>query len=497
VRLLRLIGLVVIALHGACQTSSSSPSGSQASPAPQPSRSPAAAQIEELVRSYHDVDQFDGVVLVADRGNVVYEGAFGRANREWDVAHTADSRFEIASMVKPMTAMVILQLVDEGKVRLDAPVAEYLPVFKTPEKQTITIEQLLTHRSGLQQDIAFPDGADVPPIVAKINADLFSLDEMVRLIAERPLRFPPGTDYSYSSDGYAVLGAVIEKVTGNGYWQVLDERVIRRAGMTATVPALLPPLVPHRVMGYRQTWGGIENADHIGASPAGGLYSTAKDLFAWERALDGETLLSAKMKQRVFAKRDAITAYGWKTREETRGGKPVLVVRTTGGLPGFVHVLERIPDEDRVIIALCNVRGPIYSLDRLVSGIHALLDGTQAERPRRSVAMAASSLAGRGADTLGRELERLGADSNGHYVDEAELNSLGYYLLGRDKRAAIAVFSFNVARFPRSPNVYDSLGEAQLSAGDRDGAARNYQKVLELDPGNKNAPQMLERIRKL
>ena len=132
----------------------------------------------------------------------------------------------------------------------------------------ITVDQLLNHTSGLQQDIGFSDNPnDVPPIIAKINADLLSNDELVKLIAARPLRFAPGTAYGYSSDGYAVLGAIIEHVTGESYWQALTQRILKPAGMTDTVPALLTPLVPKRALGYRQGFGGIENAMHIGATP--------------------------------------------------------------------------------------------------------------------------------------------------------------------------------------------------------------------------------------
>ena len=446
--------------------------------------------------TYHQLGQFDGVVLVAEGGRVVYRDAFGMANREWQVPHTLESRFEIASMTKPMTAIAILQLVDEGKLRLDATVAQYIPYFEKAPGAKITIEQLLVHRSGLQQDIAFADDAEGVAVAARINADQLWLDEMVKLIAARPLRFAPGSDYAYSSDGYAVLGEVIERVTGKSYYDAIEERVLRKAGMTSTVPALLAPFVPRRVIGYQQTWDAIENGAHIGPSPAGGLYSTVGDLFAWERALAGGTLLSPRMMQLVFTMRDVITAYGWKTREETRRGRKVLIVRTTGGLPGFVHVLERIPEEDRVVIVLCNVRAPAYYLDRIVTGIHAVLDGLEPEAPRRSAAIAAAAILARGADAVGRELDSMGGDAAHFYIDEGEINLLGYHALLRrkDPRTAVAVLAFNARRFPASPNVYDSLGEAELAAGDREAAIREYRKVLELDPKNANAKKVLERI---
>ena len=482
--------MIAIAAISAC--------GEQAHPPPESGApaDPRAAGVAALVSEYHRVGQFDGVVLVAEAGHVIFRGAFGLANREWNIPHTMDSRFEIASMTKPITAIAILQLVDEGALRLDASVGDYIPYFRDAPGAKITIEQLLVHRSGLQQDIAFPNDPAGAAVAARINADQLSLDDMVKLIAARPLRFPPGTDFGYSSDGYAVLGEVIERVTHKSYADAIDERVLRKAGMTATVPALLAPLVPHRVIGYQQTWDAIENGAHIGPSPAGGYYATADDLFAWERALARGALLSPRMMQLVFAPRDAITAYGWKTREETRHGHKELIVRTTGGLPGFVHVLERIPAEDRVVIVMCNVRAPVYYLDRLVVGIHAVLDGDKPVPPRRSVAMEAAQLLGRGADAIRRELERMGSDATHFYVDEGEINLLGYHALLKrhDPPTAIAVLAFNARQFPASINVYDSLGEAELDAGDKDAAIRDYRKVLELDPKNVNAKKVLEHI---
>ncbi len=159
-----------------------------------------AKRIDELITLYHKYGQFNGVILVAERGQVVYERAFGQANLEWGIPNTLDTKFEIASMTKPMTALIIMQLVEEGKIRLDRKVSDYVPYYPRETGTKITVDHLLNHTSGLQQDIAFSDNPnDVPPIVTKINTDLLSNDELVKLIAARPLRFEPGTNYGYTS----------------------------------------------------------------------------------------------------------------------------------------------------------------------------------------------------------------------------------------------------------------------------------------------------------
>ena len=460
----------------------------------------AVIQIDSFVRRAASFGQLNGVVLVAEGGRILYEEAFGMANMEWDVPNSTDTRFEIASMTKPMTAILIMQLVEEGKVRLDGHVSEYLPFYPHETGDRITIDQLLTHTSGIQQDIAFADDPDnVPPIVPLINADLLSNDSLVTLIAQRPLRFPPGSDFSYSSDAYAVLGAIIEHVTGIPYWHALKTRVLDRAGMTETGVALLTPIVPKRASGYAETFGGYENAPHIGVSPAGGLYSTARDLYRFDRALYTDTLVGSASRDRLFATRSVPTAYGWKTAEERRpDGTLRKVLRTTGGLPGFSALMVRVPSRDRTIILLSNVRNLVWRFDDFVTAINHILDDESYVLPKRSVAesLANQLRNGEHGAALRVDFLRMRADTTDYLVDEAELNRLGYYALSTlgAPTDAVAIFALNVEAFPQSSNVYDSLGEAYLAVGDTAQATANYRKSLELDPGNSNASAVLERL---
>ena len=458
-----------------------------------------AKRIDELMTLYHKYGQFNGVILVAERGQVVYERAFGQANLEWGIPNTLDTKFEIASMTKPMTALLIMQLVEEGKIRLDGKVSDYIPYYPRETGTKITVDQLLSHTSGLQQDIAFSDNPnDIPSIITKINADLLSNDELVKLIAARPLRFEPGTDYGYSSDGYAVLGAIIEHVTGKSYWQVLAEGILKPAGMTETVPALLTPLVPKRASGYRQSFADIENAMHIGATPAGGLYSTARDLHRWERALYGNSLASQRSKDLLFGLRKVTTAYGWKTAEEEWAGKRRTILRTTGGLPGFANLLLRVPEEERVIILLSNIRGSVYRLDDVAAAINRILDGAPYEMPRRSIADSlAPVIEQSGVAAALARFRQMRARTAEYSLIESEMNTLGYYFLNTRKAidAAVAVFRLNVEAFPNSANAYDSLGEAYMVKGDKELAIRNYQRSLELNPRNTNAIELLKKLR--
>lgn len=493
VRRLRLaggLGLTLVTLLLVAAQSRTAPPDAVDAPA-----GPAAAMIDTFMMRAAEYGQFDGAVLVIDQGRRVYERAFGEANKEWHVPNTVRTRFEIASMTKAMTAIVVMQLVQEGRLRLDGKVSDYLPYYPAEPGRRITVEQLLSHTSGLQQDIGFIDD----PIAAAINADMLSNDSLVRLIARRPLRFEPGTSYGYSSDAYAVLGAIIEHVTGRPYWDALRERVLERAGMSETGVSRLRPIVPRRASGYAQTWDGYENAPHIGVTPAGGLYSTLGDIERFDRALYGDALINEESRRLLFAKRSVVTAFGWKTSDDTLpSGVTRRMLRTTGGLPGFGAVMVRVPSERRTIIMLTNVRTMTWRLEDFAASIGRLLDGRPYSLPRRSVAeaLAADVKARVSPELIDRHFEQMRTDTARYALSETELNRLGYHALSswRDVPRAIDIFRLNVRAFPKSGNVYDSLGEAYLAQGDTIRARANYARSLELDPGNSNAVDILKRI---
>ena len=461
-------------------------------------QSSAAARIDSFMTRAAEYGQFNGAIMVVDGGRIVYDRAFGLANMELKAPNTTATRFEIASMTKPMTAIAIMQLVEEGKVRLDGTISEYLSWYPSKVGHQITVEQLLNHTSGLRQDIAFDDPSPGAEVVAAINADQLSNDSLVKLIARRPLRFEPGTSYGYSSDAYAVLGAIVEHVDGKSYWQALRERVLDRAGMTQTGVSYLAPLVPQRAAGYAQSFDGYSNATHIGVTPAGGLYSTLHDLHRFDRALYGDTLVNEQSKALLFAVRSVITAYGWKTSEDTLpNGITRRILRITGGLPGFQALMVRVPEARRTIILLSNTRTMVWRFDDFAMAIGQILDGRPYSMPKRSVAetVAASLSAGRPATVVAREFDAMRADTARFALSESEMNRLGYFILSRGEPShAVDVFALNVRAFPRSANVYDSLGEAQLARGDTALAVASYRRSLELDPGNTNASAILRRI---
>jgi tetratricopeptide (TPR) repeat protein len=223
-----------------------------------------------------------------------------------------------------------------------------------------------------------------------------------------------------------------------------------------------------------------------------------RDLRRFDEALYGDALVDARSKSLLFSLRSVITAYGWKTSEDTLpNGTRRLVLRITGGLPGFQALMVRVPDVPRTIILLSNARTMVCRFEDCAIAIGRILDGDPYTLPKRSAAEAIATAvrAGSVSVALERQFATMRADSAQFAVSEPELNRLGYHFLSRGATtSAIDVFRLNVLAFPRSGNVYASLGEAYLASGDTSSAVANYRKSLERDPGNANAVDILERI---
>jgi len=185
-------------------------------------------QIDELMSLYHKYQQFNGAVLVADHGKVIYKKGFGPANMEWNIPNEPDTKFRLGSITKQFTAALILQLVEQGKIKLDGKVSDYLPDYRKDTGARMTIHQLLSHTSGV------PNYTAQPGFFANISRNPFKVDDFVKKYASGDLEFEPGAKFNYSNSGYFILGAIIEKVTGKPYEKVLQEKILDPLGMKNT-----------------------------------------------------------------------------------------------------------------------------------------------------------------------------------------------------------------------------------------------------------------------
>jgi CubicO group peptidase (beta-lactamase class C family) len=455
-----------------------------------------ALRIDSLLTAYHSCDQFNGAALVAENGKVICKKGFGYADMEWRIPNAPDTKFRIASLTKQFTAMLVLQQVEKGRIRLDGKITDYLPDYPPRTGDYITIHQLLSHTSGM------PHYGAIPDFFPKYSRQPYAPDEYIKLFRNLDLLSEPGTEYSYSSFGYYLLGVILEHVTGKSYGKLLQERIFNTLGMKDTRLDDHETLENNRATGYRYTLSGYQNASFRDMSTAystGALFSTVEDLYLWDQALYTEKLLSDEYKELLFTPNLSGYGYGWNVEKiPASGTDSATAVEHQGDTNGFTACITRILDDKHLIVLLRNTRNnPGPGLERISRDISAILYGSRYEGARKSIAAALlKALENKGPVRIVELYHSLKNDYPGAYFfGENELNALGYHLIELDRvREAIMIFRLNVEAYPEVFSVYNSLGEALLINEEKELAAKNLEKSLELNPGNPMAVEMLRKI---
>ena len=351
-------------------------------------------QLDALATAYAKAGQFNGTVLVAEHGKVVFTKGYGLANREWNQPNAPDTKFRLGSLTKQFTAMLVMQLVEQGKLKLDGHVADYLPDYPQATGNEITLHHLLTHTSGIPNYTAAPYAQQAPRTPAKPA-------EIVHFFAALPLEFEPGSTSHYSNSGYFLLGTIIEKVTGKTFAQVLSENILQPLRMQDTGYDLTATVLPKRAAGYEKTPAGtVVNSPNIempGAGAAGAMYSTVVDLYKWDQALYTNQLLSEASKTLLFKPFKGEYAYGWVAVKRALGRDTVSILRHAGVISGFRAFLLRVPKERRLVVVLDNESNdytPKISAELLSVLYHQPTIGPEPEpAPRKPIAVDAATLA--------------------------------------------------------------------------------------------------------
>jgi len=291
-------------------------------------------------------------VAVARDGRVVIARGYGMANLEHSVAVTPETVFHIASISKNILAAVVLQLVDEGKLRLDDDVTKYVPEAPT-QGYHVTVRQLLNHTSGIYSFTSLPDAA---------NNERFELthEQVLGLIKDKPFEFEPGTRWRYDNAAFYLAGMVVERVTKQEYGAYVREHVFKLLGMSSASLCYARMVVPHLASGYEVEGGALVNAAFMSwklAFAAGAICATATDLLKWEAALDTGRVLTrsslALMRTPITLADGTKIDYGLGTRMGSLDGHRMLGHTGSGG--GFRNVFESFPDDHLTIVILVNM----------------------------------------------------------------------------------------------------------------------------------------------
>jgi CubicO group peptidase (beta-lactamase class C family) len=314
-----------------------------------------AAAIDALFKTAVKPSEPGLAVIVVRKGQVLHRAGYGLAHVELGVAATPEHVFRVGSVTKQFTSAVIMVLADEGLLAVSDPITKFLPDYPTQGK-TITVEHLLTHTSGIQSY------TDMPKWRSMLRQDL-SLTQLIDVFKGEPMQFDPGARWRYNNSGYILLGAIIEKVTGKKYADVVRERIFQPLGMADTRYDDTDAVISRRAAGYARTAAGLVNAQYLSMTQpyaAGALVSTVDDLAKWEAGLAAGKIVKAAALEKMFANYPLASgspsgyAYGWQIGSYE--GRPVQ--EHGGGIPGFrAHVL-RIPSDGVYVAVLSNMAAP-------------------------------------------------------------------------------------------------------------------------------------------
>ena len=347
-------------------TLSTSPRAAVAQPA-------LSARLDAVVSRAFAPDQPGAAVVVVKDGAVVYRKARGLASLELGVPLQPDSVFRLGSITKQFTAAAVMLLVEDGKVALTDPVEKYLPGYPT-HGHVITVEHLLTHVSGIMSYTSIPGY-----FPKRIRTDV-SLAELIDGFKSEPMQFAPGQRYEYNNSAYVMLGAVIEKASGQDYATFMQQRIFGPLGMSQTTFGSNEPIIKGRVQGYSRDKGVVRNADFLSMTQphaAGSLVSSVDDLAKWDAALTAGTILKpaslARMATPYTLKDGTSTGYGYGLQVGTLRGRPTL--EHGGGIPGFSTYALRLPEQRVYVAVLANSDTPAASPETMAKRLAALAVG--------------------------------------------------------------------------------------------------------------------------
>jgi len=311
------------------------------------------SQIKEYLDNINN-SEFSGAILVAENDKIIDKRAYGLSSIEFDVNNKIDTKFNIASITKMFTAVAALQLYEQGKIDLKEPIGKYLPDYPNESvRNSITVHQLLTHTSGLNNFYV----NDLDKIK---NLDYEEISDFVPLFANDTLLSKPGTKYDYSGTGFVVLGLIIEEVSEENYYDYIRKNILEPSNMMATSEIQVDSIIKNKASGYTSQFGQnkvLKKNDYYltKASPAGFYYSTVEDLFKFSKALRNHKLLSEQTTALMFEPKvkGYNTELGYGIDIDNRYNQTI--IGHSGGWYGIHGELMDFMEDNYTVVILSNI----------------------------------------------------------------------------------------------------------------------------------------------
>ncbi len=472
-------------------------------------------RIDSLVSVLAANKLFNGSILVAEHGSVIYRRSVGDIDFAHHIPNSDTTTFNLASLSKPLTAVAVLQLVQKGKINLGDPLSKYFKDFPYPE---IQVRHLLSQSSGLPVQ----EKAEASYIAAHPD-EILSNEEIYTHIVDSktPLLFPPGSNWSYNNTNYVLLALLVEKVSRMPFNVYMKVKVFRPAGMSksyirlAGMPNTPRYIIPNYYTGAYQNVDSLDHIQNYTFYNLGSLYgpanvmSTLQDLLKFEQALMAGKLINKDLLKpafsplilnngKVFHMGASTRSYGLGWNVYTKKAHPDTFIFHDGHVVGITTVLHHNLNKDQTIIFYDNTN---HAPLQLMVGISNMLNGISPGNFRVTQSLArvyGETLVKNGLNAAASKLLSLKSDTAHYYIDELEMNTLGFDLLKAPMPDHLArsleVFKINILLFPKSGNAYDSYAQALEKAGDNDDALLMYQKSVMLWPDNEEGKKAVKRL---
>jgi CubicO group peptidase (beta-lactamase class C family) len=443
------------------------------------------SRLDSLAAKAVELGVFSGNVLLERGGTIAYERSYGLADTEKKIPNNSSTLFQIASITKDFTRTMMLQLEEQGKLRLSDNLGKYLEGF-SPEVSAVTLHQLLYFTSGLGD---YHQSDEFRTMAGRV----VSIQDILLLVKKEKLAFTPGSRFRYSNSGYVALAAIIEKVTGRNYVQSLKGMILDKCGMTHTGANGIPPLLPGMAKGYLTNEIGPvkENADVVlSCTGDGGLYTDTHDLLAFVRALFRTNILlsdSGKFKfvSRPLAKQQATS---WADFAST--GRHA----AAGGAPGVSAVYAINMKASTIMIVLSNF--DMGTAEDLQSRMAAITYGMPLEplhEPPSKYLFGV--IRKKGGAYFEQESEKEMKASGMEMDDDMVLLSVGQALRAAgDNANAISLYKVYTSRYPNIIIAWNELGECHSIAGEKEKARACFEKALAIQPNNRRALENMKKF---
>ncbi len=310
--------------------------------------------VDKMLSEKYPDDRPGAVALVAKGGEVLFAKGYGLANLELNVPMNVDNVFEIGSITKQFTAVSILMLMEQDKLRLDDEITKYLEDYPTHD-HIITIDHLLNHTSGIKSYTSMPS------FMSKARTDM-TPTELIDVFKNEPMDFPPGEQWEYNNSAYIILGHIIEVVSGMSYAEYIKQKIFMPLEMDNSYYGSHSKIIPNRASGYQPNNEGYRNADYLSMTlpyAGGSLMSTVEDLLKWQQAIHNNVLITQESKALAFSdsklNNGESTYYGYGWRLDEIEGTPT--IEHGGGIFGYTCYAVYVPSHDLYTVVLSNSNG--------------------------------------------------------------------------------------------------------------------------------------------